>query len=201
MAACQPLDTTSTDATGSNNAPVAASAAQAAADLKDLKVATPLSMSGYSRDHFPTWDSQGDGCDTRDVVLKRDGKGVKTSSGCKIYQGTWVSPYNGQSYTDPGKLDIDHIVPLANAWASGAKSWTDDKRESFANDLTRPQLVAVDLSDNRSKGDQDPAQWKPPNHDDWCVYAKDWITVKTYWKLTVTSTEVGALHTMLQTCA
>jgi hypothetical protein len=202
MAACQPIDTTGTDTgTSTNNGPVAASAAQAAAELKQLDVAARGSMAGYSRDHFKTWDSQGGGCDTRDAVLKRDGRGVKTTSSCKITAGTWLSPYNGKTYTDPQALDIDHLVPLGNAWASGAKSWTADQRESFANDLTRPQLLAVDLSDNRAKGDQDPSTWKPPSHDDWCVYAKDWIVVKTYYKLTVTSAEAGALHDMLSTCA
>src|SRR3954452_19800730 len=46
--------------------------------LTQLKIANEHSMAGYSRDRFPHWNSQGDGCDTRDVVLKRDGKGVKT---------------------------------------------------------------------------------------------------------------------------
>jgi hypothetical protein len=202
MAACQPIDTTGTGATGgtTGNAPVAASAAQAATELAHLTVAAHQSMAGYSRDHFKTWDSQGGGCDTRDAVLKRDGTGVKATSDCKIYAGTWVSPYNGKTYTKALDLDIDHLVPLGNAWASGAKSWTAAQREAFANDLTRPQLIAVDLSDNRAKGDQDPSTWKPPAHDEWCLYAKNWIVVKSYYKLTATSAEVSALHDMLSTC-
>lgn len=180
--------------------PTGASASQAQQDLKSLNVAPGLTMSGYSRAKFHIWASQGDGCDTRDVVLKRDGTDVKATSECKITSGTWVSPYNGKSYTKPLSLDIDHLVPLGNAWQSGAKNWTDDKRKSFANDLTRPQLLAVDLTDNRSKGDQDPSQWKPPSHDFWCTYAVDWITVKAYWKLTVTSAEKSALEDMLGTC-
>ena len=169
--------------------------------LAALTVSSGLSMAGYSRDRFPHWISQGAGCDTRDVVLKRDGKSVTVGAGCKITGGTWLSPYNNKSYTDPLKLDIDHLVPLAAAWRAGANKWTDDQREGFANDLTRPQLYAVDLSDNRSKGDQDPSTWKPPNHDFWCTYAQSWVTVKSYYKLAVTSAEKTALKDMLGTCS
>jgi hypothetical protein len=181
--------------------PVAASAEQAAKDLKSLTVAAAGSMDGYSRTKFHIWASQGGGCDTRDVVLKRDGHNVQATSDCKITSGDWTSPYNDKTYHQPLQLDIDHLVPLGDAWQSGAASWSDDKREQFANDLTRPQLLAVDSSDNRIKGDQDPSTWKPPEHSFWCTYAKDWITVKTYWKLTVTTAEKAALQDMLQTCS
>jgi hypothetical protein len=175
-------------------------AGDATGALDQLTVAVHLSMAGYSRDKFHVWADQGHGCNTREVVLKRDGQGVRTGAGCKATSGTWLSPYNGRTYTDALKLDIDHVVPLANAWASGAKNWTAQQREDFANDLTRPQLLAVDLTDNRAKGDQDPSQWKPPLRSFWCTYAKDWVTVKAYWRLTVTADEKTALNEMLETC-
>ncbi|HKE63269.1 MAG TPA: HNH endonuclease family protein [Micromonosporaceae bacterium] len=181
--------------------PTTGSAATAASELRTLTVATGLSMAGYSRARFHIWSSQGGGCDTRDLVLKRQGDNVDATADCKIVHGTWTSPYNDKTYTDPQDLQIDHVVPLANAWLSGAKNWTDDQREAFGNDLTRPQLLAVDGHDNESKGDQDPSQWKPPSHDFWCTYAKDWITVKSFWKLTVTTAEKSALQDMLATCA
>ncbi len=139
-------------------------------------------------------------CDTRDVVLQRTGESVRTTEGCKIVQGTWISPYDGKATRDPQDLDIDHMVPLANAWRSGAATWTDAKREQFANDLTRPELIAVTASTNRSKGDQDPSEWKPPNRDYWCEYAKQWIAVKSYWGLSVTISEKSALTDMLGAC-
>jgi hypothetical protein len=157
-------------------------------------------MTGYSRTRFPHWIEQGGGCNTRDLVLKRQGQGVTSTADCKITHGTWLSPYDNQNYTDPQKLDVDHLVPLADAWRSGANGWTDAKRQDFANDLTRPQLIAVSLTQNRAKGDQDPSQWKPPNHGYWCRYAEDWITVKRYWALTVTAAEKTALTDMLGTC-
>jgi Protein of unknown function (DUF1524) len=206
LTACQPLTDQPAGADGGGTGtgsgqPIAASAAQAASDLKALTVAANGSISGYVRDDFKTWDSQGGGCDTRDIVLKRQGKGVEASSSCKIYQGTWVSPYNDKTYTSPTQLQIDHVVPLGDAWMSGAKSWSASKKEAFANDLTRPQLLAVDSSDNERKGDSDPSVWKPPNHDFWCQYAKNWVTVKAHWHLTVTSAESAALHDMLSTCS
>jgi len=168
--------------------------------LNALTVATAGSMSGYSREKFTHWISQGNGCDTRDVVLKRDGKNVKATADCKITAGTWHSPYDDKNLTDPQDLDIDHMVPLAAAWRSGAGKWTDEQRKDFANDLTRPQLFAVSLQSNRSKGDQDPSAWKPPNHAFWCTYAQDWVTVKAYYKLSVTQAEKTALADMLATC-
>ncbi|MGA5303244.1 HNH endonuclease family protein [Nucisporomicrobium flavum] len=174
-----------------------AKTAQAALDK--LTVARSGSMARYSRDRFPHWRSTGDNCDVRDTVLKRDGTKVKVS-GCNVVAGTWISAYDGLRITDPAKVDIDHMVPLANAWRSGASSWTDDKRGDFANDVDDPQLIAVSAASNRSKGDQDPSTWKPQRTAAWCQYAEDWIEVKSQWKLTVTTAEKKALTDMLRNC-
>lgn len=183
-----------------NQDPPPQGVATALTQLDGLTVAEWATMSGYKRDRFPHWDSQGNSCDTRDVVLQRDGSGVVTADDCKIVDGTWYSVYDGASTTDPQEIDIDHMVPLANAWRTGAKTWTDEQRGAFANDLERPQLFAVTASSNRSKGDQDPSQWKPPRQAYWCVYAQNWIAVKTYWRLSVTIKEKAALEDMLETC-
>jgi Protein of unknown function (DUF1524) len=175
-------------------------AGSAAQQLAALTVAGWLSMAGYSRDKFPHWIQQGGGCDTRDVVLQRQGTGVRTGGSCKITAGQWTSPYDGRSYTDPQRLQIDHMVPLANAWRSGASRWTTQQRQDFANDLSRPQLLAVTGTVNEAKGDQDPSQWKPPSHAFWCGYAQDWIAVKAAWQLTVTAAEKAALTDMLGAC-
>ena len=176
-----------------------ADAADATAELKRLTVAKAGSMRGYTRDEFPHWRETGENCDVRDSVLKRDGRKVKTS-GCNVVAGTWASLYDGKTLDSPTKVDVDHVVPLANAWRSGASAWTTEKREDFANDLDDPQLVAVSASSNRSKGDQDPSTWKPTDSSAWCDYARDWIAVKTHWKLTVTTAEKSALADMLEKC-
>jgi Protein of unknown function (DUF1524) len=171
----------------------------AAERLDTLVVAKAGSMRGYSRAKFPHWRSTGENCDVRDTVLARDGRNVKRS-GCNVVAGTWVSGYDGKVLNSPTKVDIDHMVPLANAWRSGASAWTTDRRGDFANDLDDPQLVAVSATSNRSKGDQDPSTWKPTDHDAWCGYAQDWIAVKAQWKLSVTTREKSALAAMLETC-
>ncbi|MFB9908701.1 HNH endonuclease family protein [Allokutzneria oryzae] len=176
------------------------SAARSRADLERLTVAAWHPMKGYSREKFKHWISQGDKCDTRETVLKRDGRSVVTDNSCKATAGKWLSRYEGKEFAVAGDMDIDHTVPLANAWKTGADTWTDQRRQEFANDLVNPQLLAVSAATNRSKGDQDPSQWKPPAREAWCGYAKDWITVKTVYGLNVTDTEKSALRDMLATC-
>lgn len=197
--ACDPTDVTPPLGDAASAAAVPGAAA-GKAQLDELVVGEWGPMSGYKRDRFPTWSAQGHGCDTRDAVLKRDGTGVRVGDNCAITVGQWVSPYDGKSVASASDLDIDHVVPLANAWRTGASGWTDEKREQFANDLVRPQLVAVTASSNRSKGDQDPSQWRPPNKAYWCTYAQDWIAVKAYWSLSVTTAEKAALIELLGTC-
>ncbi|MEV4317311.1 HNH endonuclease family protein [Actinocrispum sp. NPDC049592] len=168
--------------------------------LASLVVAPAGPMTGYSRDRFPLWASGPDSCDTRETVLQKQGSGVTRNGQCKAVSGTWTSPYDGVVITDAAKVDIDHVVPLAEAWRSGAASWTDEQRKQFANDLTNPQLFAVSANANRSKGDKDPAEWKPPAQGFWCTYARDYVTVKAAYKLTVDQAEHDALAQMLGTC-
>jgi hypothetical protein len=187
------------DVDPSRPSPGVPSADDAKALLDQLTVAKSGSMRGYSRERFPHWRRTGENCDVRDTVLARDGEDVRFD-GCNVVGGRWRSRYDNQTFTDPLDVDIDHMVPLANAWRSGANEWDDERRGEFANDLDRPQLFAVSRSSNRAKGDQDPSQWKPPNRDDWCEYAQDWIAVKHHWRLSVTTDEKAALADMLETC-
>jgi len=174
------------------------SAATARSELAALGVKTAGSMAGYSRDRFPHWIDQGGGCDTRDVVLKRDGTGVPAT--CPVSGGTWYSPYDGATWTSASDVDIDHVVPLADDWRSGASGWTDTRRSQFANDLSGPQLITVTDNVNQSKGDQGPDLWKPPLQGYWCTYARMWVRDKTNWTLSVTTAEKSALTSMLNGC-
>ncbi|WP_328302884.1 HNH endonuclease family protein [Streptomyces sp. NBC_00435] len=169
--------------------------------LAALKVAPPGTMSGYSRDKFTHWAEQGDKCDTREVILQRDGVNVTRDAECKAVSGTWKSLYDDVVVTEASKMDIDHMVPLAEGWRSGASGWDAARRKAFANDLTRPQLLAVSASSNRSKGDQSPDLWQPPSKAAWCQYARAWTTVKSTYGLTVTEPEKKMLASMLDTCA
>ncbi|MDT8910206.1 HNH endonuclease family protein [Amycolatopsis sp. PS_44_ISF1] len=183
-----------------SSSPPPASAGDATKQLSELKIGERGSMTGYSREKFPHWDNQGHNCNTRELVLKRDGKDVKAGTDCNPTAGRWFSVYDGETWTKPDDVDIDHMVPLGQAWVSGARDWPQDKREQFANDLTRPQLFAVTDNLNQQKSDKAPDQWKPPLVSFWCTYATDWITVKHYYGLTVTTGEKTALTDMLGRC-
>lgn len=177
------------------------SKATAQAELNALTVAAESSMSGYSRDLFPHWITISGTCNTRETVLKRDGANVIVNGSCYPTSGSWYSPYDGATWTNPADVDIDHIVPLAEAWRSGANSWSTLTRQSFANDLTRPQLIAVTDNVNQAKGDQDPSTWQPSLSSYRCTYAKMWIHTKYHWGLKLQSSEKSALQSMLNTCS
>jgi hypothetical protein len=176
------------------------SEATARSELGSLRVAADGSGSGYSRDLFPHWNTVSGACNTRETVLKRDGTGVVTDSSCAATSGSWYSPYDGATWSQASDVDIDHMVPLSNAWRTGASSWTTTRRSQFANDLTNPQLIAVTDNVNQSKGDQSPATWKPSRTAYWCTYSKMWIHVKHQYTLTINSAEKSALTTMLGYC-
>lgn len=158
-------------------------------------------LTGYSRSLFKLWiDADKDGCNTRAEVLISEAV-VKPKIGkrCALTGGKWISPYDGKVTTNARALDIDHLVPLAEAWRSGAWKWTPAQRRDFANDLTEPRaLVAVSLSLNRSKGDKDVAAWLPPKGV--CSYIQAWITVKTKYALTADSKELAVLQEYVLEC-
>lgn len=174
-------------------------ASAAKSELAELTVRT-TDATGYNRNLFPTWDTISGACNTRETVLKRDGSNVVTDSSCAAISGTWYSPYDGATWTAASDLDIDHVVPLSDAWKSGASTWTPAKRRQFANDLENPQLIAVTDNVNQAKGDKSPDVWKPPLNSYYCTYAKMWVRVKYVWGLSVKAAEKRALTSMLDTC-
>ncbi|MET7615525.1 HNH endonuclease family protein [Streptomyces sp. NPDC005408] len=180
--------------------PTPVSAATARTYLGQLTVSAEGSSTGYSRDKFPHWITQSGACNTREVVLKRDGTNVVQDSSCAAVSGSWFSEYDGATWTAASDVDIDHMVPLSEAWKSGASSWTTAQRQAFANDLTRPQLIAVTDNVNQSKGDQDPAEWLPSRTSYRCMYVRMWVHVKYYYNLKVDSAEKSALQGILNGC-
>ncbi|KAK1177948.1 HNH endonuclease family protein [Streptomyces sp. NBS 14/10] len=189
------------------NAPVSAlelpeppTAEEARAELDELTVAPEDDAPGYSRSRFPHWITQHGTCDTREVVLQRDGTDVTQDDQCRAASGHWVSPYDGVAVDAAAQLDIDHVVPLKEAWRSGASEWSTKDRRAFANDLTHSQLIAVSARSNRAKGDKDPARWRPDLDSYHCTYARAWVSVKFEYGLTANQEEHDALVSMLDTC-
>ena len=173
--------------------------------LAALQVSDTTPQADYDRDDWGSgWsDDDSDCINTRHEVLILESllQAEMGSSGCKVIGGQWFAAFTGTYVYDPGSLDIDHFVPLANAHASGGWAWSSADKRDYYNDLTDPQhLVAVTASANRSKGSRGPDQWKPPDSSYWCQYAYSWADIKARWGLTATSSETNALRTMLEGC-
>jgi hypothetical protein len=158
----------------------------------------PEFPSGYDRDLFGGWrDFDGDGCNSRwEVLIAESQTPVSVGGGCSVSGGQWYSAFDGVSTTDPSTFDVDHFVPLKEAWDSGAHAWDSNQRQRFANDLDYPgSLIAVSASSNRSKGAGDPAEWLPmPSYR--CEYVRNWVEVKLRWNLSVDSREVSAIRSI-----
>lgn len=158
-------------------------------------------LDGYDRSLFKHWiDANKNGCDTRAEVLIAEAViKPKIDKKCKLTGGKWISSYDGKTLTDASKLDVDHLVPLAEAWRSGAWAWTAKQRQDYANDLSDSRaLIAVTLTSNRSKSDKDISQWVPKL--DTCTYIKNWVAIKIRYSLTYDDKEAAALASYSQTC-
>jgi hypothetical protein len=194
---------------GSSEAPSPGASLPAAGTLEPLGAllamlrVAPEDRTGYQRSLFVHWiDADGDGCDTRHEVLIAEAI-VKPTVGasCALTGGKWFSLYDGLTVTDPAKLQIDHVVALAEAWDSGASAWTPARRKAYANDLDVPfALLAVSSATNQSKSDKDPADWLPPALAAECQFIGDWIAVKVRWDLAVDVRERDALAGDIADC-
>ncbi|MFL6122009.1 HNH endonuclease family protein [Actinophytocola sp.] len=173
--------------------------------LAALQIAVEDTGAHYKReDWLEDWARSGE-CTTRETVLKQQGQNVVVNDRCAPTSGTWVSSYDGVTVTNPSKLDIDHVVPLAEVARSGPVvnglrqrpgDWPVEQRHAYANDIEG--LVAVTASSNRSKGDDDPAKWLPAL--DHCGYIARWLHMKTKYKLSVDQQEHDAIAQVISTC-
>ncbi|MGV4984001.1 HNH endonuclease family protein [Streptomyces sp. NPDC001709] len=175
-----------------------------AAAVHALPVAAEV-RAGYQRTSFKHWNAgknPNDGCNTRaEVLLSEAVDPPQVLPGCKLSGGRWWSYYDSKWITSAAALDVDHMVPLAEAWDSGASQWTAARREAYANDLDAPtSLVAVSAAANRSKADQDPAEWLPPTPEVTCRYISEWVGTKLRWGLTADAVELEALNQLAEAC-
>jgi hypothetical protein len=144
------------------------------------------------------------GCDVRDRMLARDliGKTFEPGDDCAVASGRLNDPYTATAVTyargGASEVDIDHVVALSDAWQKGAQQWSDGKRRSFANDPLN--LLSVDASTNRAKGDGDAATWLPPNKRFRCTYVARQVAVKRRYGAWVTRAEHDAIARVLAKC-
>ncbi|MFE1927531.1 HNH endonuclease family protein [Streptomyces asoensis] len=191
------------DPTGRAPAPAAAQEVPLFQALEWLGEAAE-SRDGYSRELFKHWNkglNPTDGCDTRKEVILSEAKlAPETGARCALSGGRWFSEYDQVWVTAASSLDVDHMVPLAEAWDSGASTWTAARREAYANDQGAPaSLIAVSGSSNRSKADKDPADWLPVEAFR-CEYTSAWVGTKLRWQLPADPAERDALTRLAETC-
>lgn len=186
---------------------------QALKALDGIKVAEPQRVA-YNRSEWKHWTNVRACWTTREQVLyeeadkgsttlldKNKKKTSNVANACYITAGKWHDPYKGVVVTDQKKLDIDHVIPLSYVAKQGGQSWSSEKKSKYANDLSYANhLLAVDSSENRTKGDQGPSTWKPTNKSYYCTYATSWVTVAKNYSIPLPSADKKALKSMIETC-
>jgi hypothetical protein len=166
---------------------------------------SPRSATPYDRSAWPHWIDEDHDCqDARTEVLIAESFGeleFEDPRRCEIATGEWQCPYTGEIIREAHLLDVDHLVPLANAHRSGGATWDTERRRQYANDLSQTNhLIAVEYGANRSKGDKGPEAWLPPSEEFRCTYIREWKAIKTEWKLGMTPDEAAAVATGLEAC-
>ena len=179
--------------------------------LASLNVAeySPAVEESYDRHEFGHgWDDMdSDGQNERAEILIRFCRPKKalefaTTHEKRVVSGKWRCRFTGESFTQAAQVDIDHVVPLKNAWLSGANLWSRERREQYANGFgikskKRSWLLPVSASANRAKGAKGPEEWLPPRVEYHVKYAAQWILHKSYWSMSVTSAEKASLESIL----
>ncbi|MBF8185316.1 HNH endonuclease [Nonomuraea sp. K274] len=189
--------------------PDSASVSEAREKLADLAVKGRAPKTGFDRDEFgPAWsDVDRNGCDTRNDILKRDLENETFRAGtkdCIVLTGTLDDPFSGKTIEfergqdTSSEVQIDHLVPLSDAWQKGAQQWSETKRKEFANDPLN--LLAVDGPLNGQKSDSDAATWLPPRKSYRCAYIARQIDVKAKYDVWITAAEKDAMETILDGC-
>ena len=198
---------TSTPASTRSVTPNPTASSDVVVSVPRLRIApVPDNLPEYSRSGWKHWsDADGDCQNTRAEVLIAESVAAvafRSERGCVVDAGRWEDPFTGKTFTEASDLDVDHLVPLANAHRSGGWDWNTDRKERFANSMAyENHLIAVSKSANRSKGAKGPEAWQPPNGNHHCQYAQDWIAVKYEWGLSATADEWAALEAMLGQCS
>ncbi len=159
----------------------------------------------YNRkSQFGTWirDPLKKTClNTRGRVLLDDSETEVTyaQSGCSITNGKWHDPYSGEDYSDASEIQIDHMVPLKDAYNSGLAQLDRVHRCVYANFIgNKFHLIPVFGDLNNQKGDRSPAVWIPPNKSYVCEYVANWLKIKTIWNLVLSNEEANGIKHVIQ---
>lgn len=151
------------------------------------------------RQHFGAW-VRATGClNVRNAVLLRDAKDHSVEffpdNNCRVKSGVWFDPFSNDFIFNASEIEIDHIIPLKNAYESGAAEWTKERRCHFSNFLwDGSHLLPVFWIENRKKGDSDPSEYVPPSPVFRCKYLHLWMRIKATWDLALTPEEMQSIE-------
>ena len=196
------------DAASTNSVPglIAAERDRALGALAAAEVSpTSLSSADFNADGYQanSWpDSDGDCQSDREEVLIEESLEEPSLDvdGCRVVGGRWIDAFTGQEHVDPEDLVVERLVPLEIAHSSGADVWTQAQQRAYAVDAAfGPSLVVVSEQSVQSRNSMGPDMWRPIEPL-WCRYAIDWISVKSRWSLSYTTSEADGLSEMLTTC-
>jgi Protein of unknown function (DUF1524) len=175
-------------------------------ELQEHDLTPPQPTEKYARDHhFGSWidfSSEPSCLTTRGLVLARDTTApieVYPDDPCYVLKGKWWDPYTNKQFVDAKKVQVDHVVPLKEAYIAGAYKWSWKKRCAYSNFLgNNYHLIAVDGPTNTQKSDQGPDRWMPPNQQFHCEYVSHWLHIKAIWNLMLSEDEVLAIRQVIK---
>lgn len=185
--------------------PTVVATGDAATALSELEVKGRAPKTGYDRSQFGDGWERVNGCDMRNIILKRDLINTVVNDRCQVLSGSLNDPYTGTTImfergeTTSDDVQIDHVVALSDAWQKGAQQLSQQQRVALANDPL--ELLAVDGLTNQQKSDSDAGTWLPPRKEFRCEYVARQIAVKKKYTLWVTAAEKDAMTTVLASCA
>lgn len=170
--------------------------------FKKISQKFPQPLTKYNRQkHFGGWIKpiKGECMNTRALVLVRDSQSkVDTNNNCSVLTGEWHDPYTDMNFNKASDIQIDHVVPLKNAYMTGAHSWDYLKRCLYANYLgSKTHLLPVNGSENERKGDRSPREYMPPSKQYTCQYLRNWLEIKYVWKLAMTPLEKNKIDQLI----
>ena len=168
------------------------------------KMTTQQRTQKYHRKNWRHWIDEDRDCqNTRHEVLIEENIGhlVLSKDGCKVISGKWIGNFTGKHFTSPNQVDIDHLIPLKEAYLSGGKNWSKEKKKQFANFRgLADQLMVVEKRTNRQKGAKDISEWLPPNKKFECLYIRKWVALKKFWNLKIDKKEIEVIKKNRKKC-
>ena len=165
----------------------------------------------YDRDNdYDTWKDWDNDCQSNrhEVLIDEHdsstgvGLSYTSTTNCSVATGRWYDPYDNAYFSSASEVQIDHFIPLSESHRSGAWAWSRERKTIYANTLNVPeQLIAVGGSSNSAKGSSDPSDWMPNNSSYHCTYLRDWVKVKSIYRLGINSSEEDYIRSAYNGCS